>query len=191
MSRTQVLLKHPKRTLAVLAAVLAAVGVAIGSGANFTASAANPSNVFTAGTLSISNTPSGAIVTASNMKPGDVATGTVDIENTGSLTGTFTLRRSALTDSDSGNPMSAKLDVLVEDCGDFSAGTPSCDAADTDVYSGTLEAMTGTYSLGSFPGNGTTGKHRYKFTVTFNSSAGNQYQGDSSTAEFTWDATQS
>jgi spore coat-associated protein N len=191
MSRLEILIKRPKRTLAVLAVVLAAVGIAIGSGATFTATAANPGNTFASGTLSIGNTPSGAILTASNMKPGDVATGTVDIQNTGTLTGTFIVRRSALTNSDSTNPMSDKLDLLIEDCGDFASGTPSCDPADPDIYSGTLTAMTGTYSLGSFPGNGTTGKHRYKFTVTFNSSAGNQYQGDDSTAEFTWDATQS
>ena len=47
-------------------------------------------------------TPSpAAILTASNMKPGDPATkGTVDIKNTGSLPGVFTLGKTALTNSD-------------------------------------------------------------------------------------------
>ena len=38
---------HPRRTLGALAVVLAAIGITVGSGANFTASAANPGNVFT------------------------------------------------------------------------------------------------------------------------------------------------
>jgi spore coat-associated protein N len=188
MSRIQILFERPRRTLAVLAAALLAVGIAIGSGANFSAQTSNPNNTFTAGTLTMSNSnPGAAILTASNMKPGDTTTGTVDIENTGSISGTFSLSRSALSDSDSSFPMSAKLDVLVEDCGDFSAGTPTCDAADPDRYSGTLAAMTGSYALGAFA---PSEKHRFKFTVTFNSSADNNYQGDSSTATFQWDAVQ-
>ncbi len=192
MSRLNILARRPKRTLGVLATALAATGVAIGSGAAFTAQTANPSNTFTAGTLTMSNSlDNAAILTASNMKPGNVATGTVDIANTGSVSGDFTLSRTNLTNSDGANPMSAKLNVLVEDCGDFAAGAPACDAADPDVYSGTLDAMNGTYTLGSFPGGADTaaGKHRYKFTVTFDSSAGNPYQGDNSSARFQWDAT--
>ena len=72
MSRIDVLLIHPKRTLGVLALVLIAVGIAVGSGANFSASSANPSNTFTAGTLTMSNSnDAAAILTASNWKPGD------------------------------------------------------------------------------------------------------------------------
>src|SRR5690349_17308281 len=178
--------QRPRRTLGVLATALAATGVAVGSGANFTAQSANPSNTFTAGTLTMSNSKdAAAIFTGSNMKPGDTATGTVDIQNTGSLAGTFSLSRSALTDSDTANPMSAKLDLVVKDCGDFSAGTPTCDVGDPVKYTGTLGAMTASTALGSFAANE---KHRYQFTVTFNSSATNAYQGDSSTATFQWDA---
>ena len=188
MDRLHVLASSPKRTLGALFLILAAVGVAIGSGANFTAQTANPSNTFSSGTLSMSNSKDGAaVLTASNMKPGDVSTGTVDIGNTGSVAGTFSLSRSALNDSDGANPMSGKLNVLVEDCGDFSAGTPTCVAGDPDVYSGTLAGMTSSYGLGSYAANE---KHTYKFTVTFDSSAGNAYQGDSSTATFQWDAVQ-
>ena len=186
MTRLEALIARPKRVLVVLAAVLAAVGVAIGSGANFTAQTANPSNTFSAGTLTMSNSLDGAaILTASNMKPGDTSTGTVDIQNTGTVAGTFSLSRSALSDSDSSNPMSAKLDLVAKDCGNFSSGTPTCDAGDPNVYNGTLGAMTGSNALGSFAANE---KHRYQFTVTFNSSAGNVYTGDSSTATFQWDA---
>lgn len=188
MDRIHALAARPKRTLGVLVAVLAAVGIAVGSGASFTAQTANPSNTFTTGTLAMSNTLDGAaILTASNMKPGDTAQGTVDIENTGSLNGTFSLSRSALSDSDGANPLSGQLDLVVKDCGDFSSGTPTCDGGDPNRYSGTLAAMTGSSALGTFAA---AERHRYQFTVTLNAAAGNAYQGDSSTATFQWDAAQ-
>jgi spore coat-associated protein N len=188
MSRIDILIQHPKRTLGVLALVLAAVGVAVGSGATFSASSANPSNTFTAGTLTMSNSnDAAAVLTASNWKPGDTQTGTVDIQNTGSLGGTFTLSRSALNDSDNTNPLSNKIDLVVKDCGDFSSGTPTCDAGDPVKYTGTLNAMTSNVALGNYAASE---KHKYQFAATFNSSAGNVYQGGSSTATFAWNAVQ-
>jgi hypothetical protein len=188
MTRIGVLLDNPKRTLGVLAVVLAAAGIAIGSGAVFTAQTVNPSNTFSTGALTMSNSKdNAAILTASGIKPGDVTTGTVDIQNTGTISGTFSVSRSALSDSDSGNPLSQQLDLVIKDCGDFSAGTPTCDVGDPAKYTGTLAAMTSSAALGTYAPND---KHRYEFTVTFNSSAGNQYTGDSSTATFQWDAVQ-
>ena len=185
MSRIDSLIRKPKRTLGVLAAVLVAVGVAVGTGADFSAQSANPGNTFTAGTLTMSNSDApGAILTAANMKPGDSTGGTVDIENTGSLAGTFSLSRTALTNSDGGNPMSDKMNLVIEDCGTDA----TCDGSDTIIYSGTLTAMgSGPYALGNFPAGV---EHRYEFTATFDSSAGNAYQGDNTSATFTWDAVQ-
>jgi predicted ribosomally synthesized peptide with SipW-like signal peptide len=177
--------RHPRRALGALAALLAAVAVAVGSSAAFTASSANPNNTFAAGTLSILNSKEGlAVLTASNMKPGDSATGTVDVENSGTLAGAFTLSRSNIVDSDGSNPMSAKLNLVVKDCGDFSSGTPTCDAGDPQRYSGTIAAM-GSSALGTFVASE---KHRYEFVVTFDSSATNAYQGDSSSVQFDWNA---
>ncbi|HYU61291.1 MAG TPA: TasA family protein [Solirubrobacterales bacterium] len=186
MERIEILIQQPKRTIGVLAAVLLAVAVAVGSGANFTAQTANPGNTFASGTLTMSNSKDNvAILTAANMKPGDTASGTVDIQNTGSLSGVFSLSRTNLTNSDAINPMSQKLDLVVKDCGDFSAGTPTCDAGDPEKYNGTLDAMTAAIALGTYASNE---KHRYEFTATFNSSAGDVYQGDSTSARFQWDA---
>jgi len=177
--------RHPLRALGALGALIAAVAVAVGSSASFTASSANPSNTFAAGTLSILNSKEGlAVLTASDMKPGDSATGTVDVQNSGSLSGAFALSRSSISDSDATFPMSAKLDLVVKDCGDFSSGTPTCDAGDPVKYTGTIAAM-GSTALGTFAASE---KHRYQFAVTFNSSANNNYQGDSSSVEFDWDA---
>jgi spore coat-associated protein N len=201
MSRIDVLFQHPKRTLGVLALVLVAVGVAVGSGADFSASSSNPSNTFTAGTLTMSNSDNAAILSVGSSpgwKPGQTATGTVDIQNTGSLAGTFSLSRSALSDTNPNDtpsgpspapadPLSAKIDLVVKDCGDFSSGTPSCDVGDPVKYSGTLAAMSGSSALGTFA---SSEKHRYEFSATFNSGAGNVYQAANSTATFRWDAVQ-
>ena len=177
--------RHPLRALGALVALMAAVAVAVGSSASFTATSANPSNTFAAGTLTILNSKEGlAVLTASNMKPGNSATGTVDVQNTGTLSGAFTLSPSGISDSDATFPMSAKLDLVVKDCGDFSSGTPTCDAGDPAVYTGTIAAM-GSTALGTFAASE---KHRYQFAVTFNSSADNFYQGDNSSVEFDWDA---
>jgi spore coat-associated protein N len=187
MSRIDALIKRPKRTLGVLALVLVAVGVAVGTGADFSAQSANPGNTFTAGTLTMSNSKNNAAILTvgtSNMKPGDTATGTVDIGNTGSIAGDFELTRDQLTNSDNTNPMSDQIDLVVEDCGT----DLTCGAGDTNVYTGTLTAMNATFNLGSFPA-GTS--HRYEFTATFNASAGNVYQGDNTSARFVWDAVQS
>ena len=192
MSRFALLVRHPRRTLGALATVLAAVALTVASGADFSATSANPQNVFSAGTLSISNSAANsAILTASNLRPGDSpASGTVDIANTGSLGGTFTLTRSGLTDSDSANPLSNKLNLIVDDCGAFVATTaPTCgDRDDVTKYNGTLAAMGSTNpvtGLGTFAAAAT---HRYRFRVGLDSTAGNTYQGASSTAAFTWNA---
>jgi spore coat-associated protein N len=162
--------RHPLRALGALSALVAAVAVAVGSSASFTASSANPSNTFAAGTLSILNSKEGlAVLTASN---------------TGSLSGVFTLSRSGIVDSDGANPMSGMLDLVVKDCGDFSSGTPTCDVGDPVKYTGTIAAM-GSTALGTFVAGE---KHRYQFVVTFNSGAGNAYQGDSSSVQFDWNA---
>jgi spore coat-associated protein N len=189
VSRLHVLARRPKRTLAALSTALVAVGVTVASGADFTAASANPSNVFSAGSLTINNSKEGsAILSASNMRPGDPATtGTVDIENAGSLSGAFSLSRQSPADSDSAHPLSSKLNLVVVDCGAFAGSTiPTCgDGDDVTKYSGTVAAMSGSTALGTYAA---AEKHRYKFSVALDSSAGNVFQGGSSTVEFDWAA---
>ena len=123
------------------------------------------------------------------MKPGDVTSGTVDVQNTGSLSGAFTLTRSALNDSDSTFPMSSQLNVQVRDCGDFFRAAPRpaavCAAQSERLQRRPAQASTGTCPLSTYAANE---QHRYEFIVTFAASANNDYQGDSSTATFTWNA---
>jgi hypothetical protein len=191
MSRFKVLAAQPRIALGALLTLLLAAGAVVGSGADFTASSANPANTFASGTLSIANSKAGtAVLSANGLRPaGTPATGTVDIENDGDLSGAFTLARTTPVDSDLANPLSAKLNLTIVDCGVFVGATaPTCgDGDDTDTYGGTVAQM-GTpghlvAALGTFaPGE----KHRYHFTVQLDASAGNAYQGDDSLVQFDW-----
>jgi spore coat-associated protein N len=190
MSRIRVLAANPRLALGALLTLLLAAGAVVGSGADFTASSANPANTFSAGTLSISNSKEGAaVLTASGLRPGGpAATGTVDIENTGDLSAAFTLSRTAPVDSDGANPLSGKLNLTVVDCGAWSGGgTPACgDGDDVTKYSGGTIAQMGTAGhlvsgLGTYAGSD---KRRYQFTVQLDGSAGNAYQGGTSSVEF-------
>jgi hypothetical protein len=188
MSRLSVLVNRPRRTLAALATVLVAVGITAASGADFTATSANADTTFATGTLSITNEKEAQAIWAStsDMRPGDPArVGTVDITNSGSLSGVFTLKRGAVADSDNTYKLSTKLDLVVKDCGDFSSGTPTCDAGDPVKYGNTIAAMNSDVPLGTFAGGE---KHRYQFSVTVNASADNNFQGQNSVVPFSWNA---
>jgi spore coat-associated protein N len=183
VTRLHALVAHPRRTLGALAVVLAAVGITVGSGASFTASAANPGNVFTTGTLTIGNTPGTALLTAGTMKPGDTTSGTVDITNTGSLAGDFVLKTANTTGYAA---LLAQMDLVVLDCGAWTVSAPTC-ASGTTVYTGKISALSNA-SLGNYAG---AIKHRYKFTTTLPASTDDTYQGKTASVDFAWSATQS
>jgi hypothetical protein len=180
------LIRHPWRALGALAALALAAFVAIGSGASFTAATVNPNNVFSAGILHISANPSGAILNASDLKPGDSATGQVTITNDGTVDGNNWQLSQAITTETQGtdpdNPqshgnLSSKLNLKVEDL-----------TANQTVYNGDLASL----SQASIPtiSKGAANGHNFKFTVTFpgGGSNDNQYEGGSLTAKYTWSA---
>lgn len=167
--------KH-KRIIAGLATALVALGLAVGSGATFSSQTANPSNTFTSGSFTHTNSKNGvAIVTGSNMKPGDVKTGEVTITNTGTLAGTFKVVESGVSNSFSAGNLKLKIE-------DVTTATP------TQLYSGDLGGVaTAGIALGSYA----VGEaHTYRFTVTFDQNAGNTDQGKSASADYTWTAVQ-
>ena len=189
MTRIQTLASRPKRTLGALAVVLAAVGITVGSGANFTATSANPGNAFATGTLTMLNSKANtAVLNGVNLRPGGpAATGTVDISNTGSLQGAFTLTSAAsdpaVFTSDYA-PLADELNVVVHDCGVWAPTAPSCNTGGTDVFTGKLSAV-GTRGLGNYAGGE---KHTYKFTVSLPASSDNAFQNKTVHADFTWNA---
>ncbi len=144
MSRFKALWRaSPRKVLLALGGLLVVAALAIGSGANFNSTSANPSNVFTAGTISHSNSKAGAaILTAANIVPGGSATGTVDIKNTGTAAGTFTLAHTVAVDTPVSPGLSKKLNLTVQDLGDPTCVT-GCPAA-VQIYTGTMFAMPAT-----------------------------------------------
>jgi spore coat-associated protein N len=192
-----------RRTLATLALGLIAVATAVGSGADFSARTANPSNTFSAGSLSMENSKDGtAILSATDMKPGGAPqTGVVDIKNTGSIDGRFTLSRDQLSSGDGGannpTPFENKVAIGIVDCGRFTTSngpygpeevTPTCgDSDDSTLYLGSLANENSALALGTYqPGE----QHRYRFEASLDSSAGDEYQGDGASARYVFDAVQ-
>jgi hypothetical protein len=121
------------------------------------------------------------------MKPGDVRTGTVTIQNTGDLSGDFNLSMVKTADVPGANGGSL-----------FDALSLKIDDGTNTVYDGDLEDFPSSptpLALETFaPGE----SHTYTFTVTFpdggtpesNSTGDNAYQGSSTTVEFDWTAVQ-
>jgi hypothetical protein len=107
MSRLKLLISQPQTAVGALLTVALAATAVVGSGADFTASSANPANTFSAGTLHLVNSKEGvAVLTGTGLQPGGAAAvGTVDLENDGSLSGDLRLSRSAPADSDATNPL--------------------------------------------------------------------------------------
>lgn len=164
-------------TIAAIGAVsVAALG---GTYANFTATPTTiSSNAFAAGSLTMSRSGSGAIFSAGAMKIGDSADGSVTITNTGNLAGVYTLGGST-----SGSAtLAGQLQLTIYKDADNS-GTP--------IYSGALSGVT-SVALGTFAASGDA--HTFYFHVSFpttGTSAGdNALQGLSTSATFTWSATQ-
>jgi hypothetical protein len=172
--------KHWK-FLATIAAVgtvsVAAVG---GTYANFTATPTTISNnAFSSGSLTMSRSGSGAIFTSSPAKIGDEATGSITITNTGNLAGVY-----SLTGSTTGSAaLAGQLNFKLYKDNDGVAGSK--------IYDGALSAFASS-SLGTFAASGDA--HTFYFHVSLPSTgtdAGdNAFQGLTTSASFTWSATQ-
>ncbi len=100
--------KHLTRTkagkaflsLVVLALLAVALQSLVFSDASFTARSANPANVFTAGSLSHTNSMADQVVLdASYLRPGLSKTGSLTIAGGGTLTGAYTLSKASLVDT--------------------------------------------------------------------------------------------
>lgn len=204
MSRISTLRRHPKRTLAGLVAVLAAVAVAVGSGADFSSTSSNPTNTFTTGVLHHTNSSSGNVFDASaaasftGLKPGFGTLGgnsnTVDTSsaaNHGAVTIT--------NDGDAGNVTLAKVVTSAAGsnstaCGGTcssldgalkvkivkdSSGTPST------VYDGLVSGLSSD-SFDSSVSYAHNDSHSYDLYFYLPQSTGNAFQGGSAQVTLNW-----
>jgi spore coat-associated protein N len=177
--------------LATLAILVLAAAALVASSASFTATSANPGNLFAAGSLAIDNSlndelagTQNAILSMVGMKPGDHVDGTVSVQNVGSLAGTFSLTksRSAATGTAGFDNV---LQLLVMD-------------GANQIYSGPLSGFldgsaSNTYTYATPWGS--MAQHNYTFTVTWptthaGSPTDNQLMNATCTYVFTWDAVQ-
>jgi len=180
MQRAAVLWRaSPGRLVAALFALMLAAAMAVGSGANFNATSANPGNMVTAGILKHSNSKAGlAIFDLTGLVPGKPQSGTVTLQNTGNVDGKFTLSASNITASGTGADMRAQLVLTVKD----GAAT---------VYTGPIGGLqTNPQDLGTWaPGS----SHTFTFSVelpdTGSGGADNQYQASKVSADFNWEST--
>jgi spore coat-associated protein N len=132
------------------------------------------------GALSLSNSKEGAaIFQAEGMRPGQQASGTVTITNTGSVNAALTLQPEAAAETagHGGGKLSNTLELLVVDV---------TLAAPVTVYEGTLKAM-GATNVGSLePGASRT----YLFVASLRpqGASDNAYQGAEFSTGFRWNA---
>ena len=179
MKRVKVLFGQRRfQILASMAVLLLAAGVVVASGASFTSQSANAANVFSAGTLAMTNTPNGFTANVSHMVPADSYTGTITIQNTGTVQGHFYLQPVTITGDTLG--FAQDLQLLITD-------------GATQVYSGSLSGLV-QEDLGTWPADAS---HTYTFKVTFpdgnaaapitiGDGADNAFMGATTTADFNW-----
>jgi hypothetical protein len=136
-----------------------------------------------AGTLAIGNSRAGrAILSARAMRPGERATGTVTLSNTGDGPEAIALAAEGAVDRAGvrGGRLSERLVLTVADVS--GAGQSAT------VYAGPLRAL-GLVRLGVWPAGAV---HTFRFTVRFAdggvAGADNAYQGASATIGFRWTA---
>lgn len=161
-----------RKVLVPLATLLAAGAIAVGSGASFTSVTESPGSSFTTGTLTQSNSRADqAIFKMDNLKPGDTVSGTVTITNTGSMPSTFTLKETATN----GFTKPENLTLTITDV-----------TTAEKIWSGTLGTM-GSDELGTWAAGEA---HTFEFSAALALSAGNEEQGKTATASYTWNGVQ-
>lgn len=132
--------------------------------------------------LGLSNSKNGvAILGASNMRPGDSATGTVTLTNTGNVDSELSLQKANLRDTagPGGGPLSEVLQLQLQD---VTKPVP------VTLYSGRLATMP-PIALGAFPKK--AAGRTYRFTVTLPRSAGDRYERSTARVDYVWTQTKS
>ena len=182
-------------TSLMIIAVLAA-SITAGAMAVFTDQQTNPDNVFTTGTVILGIDPATAIFTVSNMAPGDVEHGGLEVTNDGSLE----LRYAMTTTADDTSTLDEQLDLTIDVV--TGPGVDSIWYTDDDVVGeaniygpdGVLSsAFFGDPAQGGQAGDralasGTSERLRFEATLPLDTD--NTYQGTNCTVAFVFDAEQ-
>ena len=183
---------HPPRrrrltTLLVVSLASGSIGAGALSLAVFTDSKAVAGNAFTTGTIVLGVSPASALLTSSNMMPGDTLPGTLVVSNSGTGALRYAMT-SASTNADAKGLMN-QLTLTVKTLG------TSCALFDgTSVYAGALaSALFGDPTQGAQAGDRTlagAGSETLCFRATLPLATGNAYQNATTTTTFTFQAEQ-
>jgi hypothetical protein len=177
--------RHARRIgvkLAATAAVLALCGLLASAAtwSNLNSTATNPSNSFAAGTVAIGSNFGSAVLSVTDVKPGPVATGCLQVTYTGTLPANVKLYGTG-----GGTGLNQYLTLVVTrgtfsgtpspgDCTGFTADTTNYISQGPGVmYNGTIANYPATAATaqvdptGASPENWTTGEsHGYQFQIT-------------------------
>jgi predicted ribosomally synthesized peptide with SipW-like signal peptide len=170
-----------------LAVVGLGAGAFVSSTAFFTDTETVATNSFTTATLDLAASPASAVVSSSNLQPGDEINGTLTISNSGSVTLRYAMTTSA-TDPD-GKALRDLMTLVIK-----TSGT-SCAAFDgTTLYSGVIaSAALGNPGVGQQTGDrqlAAAASEQLCFRAAMPTSATNAYQQAATTATFTFAAEQ-
>lgn len=185
-----------------LAALLvAALLIWQGSNAAFSAVTDNTNDAWATGSLALTNNGGGttysgstaALFTENNLKPGDTGAKCITVQSSGTLDGALKLYRGGIGGTN-GAALAAALDVTVDavavgastnvaaNCTGYTGGTAGA------VFSGTLNAMPGTYAAAAGTAvAGGTERVVYRIGWTVNAGADNSVQSSSAVADLIWE----
>ncbi len=185
---------RPLLAVATVVLAITSLGAGIFSMAYFTSTAAVSANTFTAGTVVISTSPTTALVTFTNMLPGDTVTAPLTVSNTG----TAQLRYAVSGASTNADTLGLRTQLLLV----VKTGVTTCTNAGfatdgtivrTSIALGATTTVIGDPTQGSQTGDRTLNAAANEvlcFQVSLPSGTTNAYQGSATTTTFTFDAEQ-
>jgi hypothetical protein len=179
----------------VLLVLVLAMGWTQDTLAVFTDSDANGSNTFTAATIALSLNPTSALITYSNMQPGDSVTNSIVVTNNGGSQLRYAISSSATNTDTKG--LKDQLVLTIKTIDVTTPGTPCNDFDGTQLYTGDLDStagkLVGDNTQGAQAGDRTlnaSANETLCFRASLPLATGNTYQGATTTATFTWDSEQ-
>jgi predicted ribosomally synthesized peptide with SipW-like signal peptide len=155
-------------------------------------------NTFTTGTVNISTTPTTALITFSNMAPGDAVTDDIAVSNAGSLALRYAISSVATNADSKGLKDQLALTIKTQDVDTIPDANP-CDDFDsvTTLYTGDMDStagkLVGDSAQGSQSGDRTlaaSANETLCFRASLPVATGNTFQNATTTATFTFAAEQ-
>jgi predicted ribosomally synthesized peptide with SipW-like signal peptide len=177
--------------IAVMAVLITAVAMAV-----FTDQQTNPDNVFTTGTVILDIDPVTAMFTVSNMAPGDVEYGGLNVTNDGSLELRYAMNTTADNTSTLDEQLDLTIDVVTGPGTDTYWYTADDDIGEANIYGpdGVLSsAFFGDPVTGNQTGDRTLASlasERLRFKATLPLDTDDTYQGTTCTVAFVFYAEQ-